>query len=181
MSNPLPTTLTRTEIVGLYTALGPAKKSAKELRYTWPLIALRKRLKPLYDAITELQEEPEEITAYNKERNEILAEHALKEPSGDPKVVRRADGAVAYDIDPAKAQAFQEANKALTEKYKEHTDAWLKRVEAINEMMTEPVEEIAPGILSWIKLSWFKPDTDGDIVAELFPLIEYDLPEEAKK
>lgn len=183
----MPTHIKRVEVFDLYFALDKVRNLISNIRGSVFVSHLRGRLKPLIKGYEEMRESPEEFKEFAKERNKLLAEHAEKNPAGDPiqHPTFGPDGKVngsRYEIDKAKSAEFQKKSEALNKKYKKEIDAENKRIEEINEYMLEDEEKFDLDSVAKIPLSWFKKEAvdQNGALDPLMPLIEIDDEEFAK-
>lgn len=173
----MPTYLSRTEWYDIYQALGDARPFLAEGMAVFTIATIRQRLKGLVESMDEMKKAPEKVTEYQTERTKLCADHAEKEPGGEPKMVPIGPNQVKYLIDPKKSAEFQTALNEMNEKFKPDVDAWNKALKDINDATGKPYEEIELEKFPKLRLSWFKSmpkEIDADI---LLPIIINDLPE----
>lgn len=173
----IPTTLLLKDVISIYNALSVAKSHTVSVQSTYACIAMRTRLKPVIDAIEELNAEPAEITEYNKKKTMLCVECSLKDTAGDPVLYNKPGtqaGVMSYNIDPDRASDFQERMKALYKENEEILISWSNKVNEIQAMLNLPAVDLKPGMLSILNLSQFKPSMDTNALEALFSIIEDD-------
>jgi hypothetical protein len=178
----IPTSLLLNEVISIYNALSIVKASTFTAKSTYLCIAMRTRLKPVIDAVEELNKEPERITTYNKEKHKLCTEYALKDAAGDPSLYSKPgsrQGVMSFNIDPERSEEFKKKMKTLNEEYKKDVDDWNDKIEEIKDLLDKPSTELKDGMLSLVNLSWFKADVKADALEALFPILVDDT--EGKK
>lgn len=174
----IPTSLLLNEVISIYNALSLVKASTNSVRSTYSCIAMRTRLKPVIDAVEELNKEPERITAYNKAKQSLCSEYALKDSAGDPSLYSKPgtkQGLMSFNIDPERSDVFKKKISDLNKEYEEDVKAWNAKIEEIKDLLDKPSTELKEGMLSLVNLSWFKPDVNSDALEDLFPILVDDI------
>lgn len=173
-NNEIPTSITLEQVLNIYHSLGSAKSQTKSVKHAFSLIAMRVRLKPIFDSVEELNKEPESVTNFNKERTRLCSEYSLKDLAGDPILYSKpgtGHGVMSYSIDPERSEEFKEKIKTLTKLNEVHIKAWTDKIEELKKLMNEPSTELKDGMLSLINISWFKPEVDSQDLENLFPIL----------
>lgn len=174
----IPTSLLLNEVISIYNALSLVKASTNSVRSTYSCIAMRTRLKPVIDAVEELNKEPERITAYNKSKYALCSEYSLKDSAGDPSLYTKPgskQGLMSFNIDPERSDEFKNKMKDLNKEYEDDTKSWNEKIEEIKDLLDKPSSELKEGMLSLVNLSWFRSDVNADALEALFPILVDDI------
>lgn len=176
----IPTTLLLKEVILIYNALAIAKEHSISVKNTYLCIAMRTRLKPVIEAIEEINKEPAEITAYNRQKTQLCIEYSLKDAAGDPILYNKPGTppkVMSYSIDPVKSAEFQEKIVNLYRNNEELLRTWSNKTEQIQALVNQPATELKPGMLSLLNLSEFKSSMDANALEDLFPILVDDSSE----
>ena len=108
--------------------------------------ALKRNMDLIKDEVTKIrlelmnsyqtQRNDEKDSEYEKKRIELCKNHAKKDENGGPIITERGH----FDIAPENMETFQKEYAELNEEYKEVMEKRKNDAEAINKMLSEPID-----------------------------------------
>jgi len=160
-------TVTNAEAYRLHQTLGQMKSLVSEPRLVYALIVARKKLQPLAEAIDEMMKPSERIQCYERLRQSLCQENALKNESGQPMISPEQH----FVIDPQNRMLFEHKLKGLQSNYQSDIDKYQEMMKNINAFMLE-ISDIEG--LPTLPLSAIRNAISIEHMEALFPIVHDD-------